>query len=126
MQVILRQLIDRLDAIAMHHDEVGDTVVREAMSDAVFRGFLRPVPEFSLPSGYAMLDPEGDRLVERALAEFLPAARRHAAESGADSFHDRLALFQDDDVRSTAGTYYDDYFGWADPKNYDAAGNWFG
>jgi hypothetical protein len=43
MQAILRRLLDRLDAIAEQHGEVGDTAVRDAMSDAVFDGFLRPV-----------------------------------------------------------------------------------
>ena len=42
---ILCRLLDRLDAIAERHDEVGDTDVREAMSAAVLDGFLRPVPD---------------------------------------------------------------------------------
>lgn len=44
MQAILRRLLDRLDAIAEQHEEVGDSDVREAMSAAVFHGFLRPAP----------------------------------------------------------------------------------
>lgn len=122
MQPILSRLLDRLDAIAEQHEEVGDTDVREAMSDAVFDGFLRPVPSFTLPERFAMFSEEGDRLISRALAEFLPAANGHAAAAGLVSFHDRLSAFQDGDLKSSAGSYYDDYFGWANPKDYDAEG----
>jgi hypothetical protein len=119
---ILRRLLDRLDAIAEQHEEVGDTDVREAMSDAVFDGFLRRVAGFELPERFAMFSKEGDRLVRQALAEFLPAANRHAGEAGLASFHERLTAFQDSAVQSAAGSYYDDYFGWANPKDYDAEG----
>ena len=122
MQAILRRLLDRLDSIAEQHDEVGDTDVREAMSAAVFNGFLRPIPGFVLPAQYTMFSDEGDRLVYQALAEFMPAANDHATASGLASFHERLSAFQDGEVRSRVGTYYDDYFGWANPADYDASG----
>jgi hypothetical protein len=86
MQAILRRLLDLLDAIAEQHGEVGDTAVREAMSEAVFDGFLRPVSAFALPDRYAMFSEEGDLLVKRALAEFLPAANHSAAEAGSQPF----------------------------------------
>jgi len=77
MQAILRRLLDRLDAIAEQHGEVGDTDFREAISDAVFDGFLRPVSAFALPDRYAMLSDEGDLLVKRALARSnFPLTRR--------------------------------------------------
>ncbi len=122
MRAILRRLLERLDAIAEQHEEVGDTDVREAMSAAVFDGFLRPVPSFELPDRYAMFSEEGDRLVKQALAEFLPAANQHAAEVGLTSFHERLATFQDVELQSAAGSFYDDYFGWANPMDYDVEG----
>ena len=122
MQAILRRLLDRLDAIAEQHGEVGDTAVREAMSGAVFDGFLRPVSAFALPDRYAMFSEEGDLLVKRALAEFLPAANHRAPEAGLSTFHERLSALQDVGVRSAGGSYYDDYLGWADPEDYDASG----
>jgi AcrR family transcriptional regulator len=122
MHAILRRLLDRLDAIAEQHEEVGDTDVREAMSVTVFDGFLRPVPGFELTDRYAMFSDEGDQLVHQALAEFLPAVNQHAAEAGLTSFHQRLSAFQDGELQSTAGSYFDDYFGWANPKDYDAEG----
>ena len=122
MQAVLRRLLDRLDAIAEQHDEVGDTDVREAMSEAVFDGFLRPVPTFALPDRFAMFSKEGDRLVKQALAEFLPAAIQSAEVSVLNSFHQRPSAFQDGDVQSDGGSYYDDYSGWANPEDYDASG----
>ena len=122
MQAILRRLLDRLDAIAEQHGEVGDTAVREAMSDAVFDGFLRPISAFALPDRYAMFSEEGDLLVKRALAEFLPAANHSAAKAGLSTFHERLSILQDVDVRSARGSYFDDYLGWANPEDYDASG----
>jgi hypothetical protein len=122
MQAILHRLLDRLDAIAEQHGEVGDTAVREAISDAVFDGFLRPDSALALPDRYAMFSNEGDLLVKRALAEFLPAANHSAAEAGLSTFYERLSALQDVDVRSAGGSYYDDYLGWADPEDYDASG----
>src|SRR5581483_11658054 len=116
MQAILRRLLDRLDAIAEEHEEVGDTDIREAMSAAVFDGVLRPVPGVELPDRYAMVSDYGDRLVLQALAEFLPAANQYVAEARLASFHQRLSAFQDGDLQSAAGSYYDDDFGWANPK----------
>jgi hypothetical protein len=124
MQPILRRLLDRLDVIAEQHGEVSDTAVRDAMSEAVFGGFLRPVSAFALADRYAMFSEEGDLLVKRALAEFLPAANHSAAEVGLSTFHERLSALQDVDVRSARGSYYDDYLGWANPEDYDASGAW--
>jgi hypothetical protein len=122
MQAILRRLLDRLDAIAEQHGEVSDTAVRYAMSDAVFDGFLRPISGFALPDRYAMFSDEGDLLVKRALAEFLPAANHRAAEAGLSTFHERLCALEDWDVLSAGGSYFDDYLGWAEPEDYDASG----
>jgi hypothetical protein len=122
MRELLRCLLDRLDSIAEQHEEVSDTDVREAMSAAVFDGFLRPVPGFELPEHYSMFSEEGDKLVKQALAEFVPSAIRCGVETGLISFHERLSAFQDGDVKSTAGCYFDDYFGWANPRDYDAEG----
>ena len=104
MKAILRQLLDRLDGIAEHHDEVGDTEVREAMSAAVSDGFIRPIATFTLPDRYAMFTEEGDRLVRQAIAEFLRAANQRATESGLGSCHARLSGFQDGRFRQKSPT----------------------
>ncbi len=56
MQTILRRLLDRLDAIAEQDDEFGGGNIFAAvgMTNAVFDGFLRPVPDFALPVQYCM------------------------------------------------------------------------
>ena len=122
MQAILLRLLDRLDAIGEQHGEVSDTAVRDYISAAVFDGFLRPVSGFALPDRYAMFSDEGNQLVKQALAEFLSATNHSAAEAGLSTFHERLSALQDVDVRSAGGSYFDDYFGWADPEDYDASG----
>jgi hypothetical protein len=122
IQAILRRLLDRFDAIAEQHGEVSDTAVRDVISEAVFDGFLRPSSGFALPDRYAMFSEEGDLLVKRALAEFLPAANHSAAKAGLSTFHERLSILQDVDVRSARGSYFDDYLGWVNPEDYDASG----
>jgi hypothetical protein len=57
------------------------------------------------------------------LAWFLPAATAAAAAEGLDTFHKRLAAFQNLEV--TVGpdhVCYNDFFGWADPQRYDESG----
>ena len=124
MEKVLAELLRRLAAIEDAHAEVGDTEVRERLDDAVHHGFLIPTPGYQLPDEFAMYSPEGDRAVRGALAWFLPAATAAAAAEGLDTFHKRLAAFQNLEV--TVGpdeVCYNDFFGWADPQRYDESGN---
>jgi hypothetical protein len=123
MKQLLRRLLNRLERVAESHPEVFDTDVREAMFGAVFDGFVRPRPGFALPDDYAMFSPEGNRAVRDALAEYVESANNDAAEAGLTGFHARLAAFQDGEVVSRGGSYYDDFFGWADPNQFDRDGN---
>jgi hypothetical protein len=126
MQVekVLAELLRRLVAIEDTHAEVGDTEVRERLDAAVHNGFLIPTLGYHLPDDFAMYSPVGDRAVRGALAWFLPAATAAAAAEGLDTFHKRLAAFQNLEV--TVGpdqVCYNDFFGWADPQRYDESGN---
>ena len=123
MKKLLRQLLNRLERIGETHEEVFDTDVREAMAEAVFRGFIKPERGFALPDDFAMFQPEGNRAVREALVEYITAANARAAGLGLTAFADRLAAFQDGSVESKAGSYYDDFFGWADPDQFDEQGN---
>jgi hypothetical protein len=123
MERVLAELLARLLAVAQAHPELEDTQVRERLDDAVHHGFLIPTPGYQLPNAFAMYSAEGDRAVRDALAWFLGAARAAAADEELDTFHKRLAAFQNSDV--TVGPQqvgYNDYFGWADPKPYDESG----
>jgi hypothetical protein len=39
------------------------------------------------------------------------------------SFHDRLSAFQNSKVKSDGGDYFDDLFGYSDPKAFNAEGD---
>jgi hypothetical protein len=91
------------------------------MGDDILRGFLRCEPGFT-PSGEYGLDPEANRLVARAIARFVEAARKAAESEGLTTFHQRLAAFQNNAVRTEDGSDYNDFFGYVDGAWYDASG----
>jgi hypothetical protein len=123
MKQLLRRLLNRLERVGEAHPEIFDTDVREAMGGAVFDGFVRPRTGFLLPDDFAMFSPEGNLAVREALAEFIESANLDAAGTGLSGFNARLAAFQDGKVVSRGGNYYDDFFGWADPDQFDRDGN---
>jgi hypothetical protein len=124
MEKVLAGLVKRLVAIAKAHGEVQDTEVRERLDDAVHHGFLIPTPGYRLPESFGLYTPEGNRAVRDALAWFIPAAIAAAEAEGLDTFHKRLAAFQNLAVRvGPKQKCYNDFFGYADPRRYDATGN---
>jgi hypothetical protein len=122
MEKALRQFLARLEAIDEDHDGLGDTNVRDHMRDDILRGFLRLEPGFE-PAGEYDLDPEANRLVSRAIARFVEAARIAAAGAGITTFHGRLAAFQNPAVRTEEGSDYNDFFGVIDGGRFDAVEN---
>ncbi|MCI4569030.1 hypothetical protein [Lysobacter sp. CFH 32150] len=114
MKNALKKLIDDLDAVAVEHEEVSDTDVREQMYDAVHKSFIAPRPGFSLPESFGMFSDEGDRKVLIAIREFLAAPGLAAAAAALKTPEARLDAFQDIDVQSDAGNAYDWYFGYSD------------
>jgi hypothetical protein len=120
---VLLELLHRLEAVGDAHGELFDSDVREAMDDAVHYGFIKPKPGYTLPAEFAMFTPEGDRAVCEVLAWFLPVAREAAERAGLDTFHKRLGAFQKLEVRTARQKDYNAFFGWADPKQFDEAGN---
>jgi hypothetical protein len=123
MEAVLLELFRRLEAIEAEHGEVTDTEVRDAMTRAVFDGFLKPVPDHRLPDNFKMFTKTGNKLVRAALAWFLPAARKAAEQDELKTFHQRLAAFQNLEVCTEATTCYNDFFGWWNPEHFDEEGN---
>jgi hypothetical protein len=124
MEKVLAELLERLVVIAQTHPEVEGEAVEERFDDAVHHGFLIPTPGYRLPDTFDMDSPEGDRAVREVWEWFLPAATAAAASEGLDTFHKRLAAFQNLDV--TVGPQrmcYNDFFGWTNPERYDEYGN---
>jgi hypothetical protein len=120
---VLLELLHRLEAIGNSHEELFDSAVREAMDDVVTYGFLKPKSDFVLPTAFAMFSAEADQQIADAFAWFLPAADEAAKLDALDTFQKRLSAFQNLEVRTEQKNDYNDFFGWANPKDYDEAGN---
>lgn len=132
MEGILLQLLNNLEAIAHDYDGIYDTVSREAMREAVFHGFLRSVPDYTIPSDFGLLERQGTQVVlsergnlrvREALVGYIQAANTKANELGL-TFQGRLAAFQNSEVVTEDGSTYDDFFGEADPSWFSESGEW--
>ena len=106
MNIALKNLLDRFDAIRTGHPELREPEVRTALVSAIYHGFILRVPGYALPESLGMTSAEGDAAVRIALAEFLDAS----AAPGARNPQQRLSAFQDATVESDAGHCYADYF----------------
>ena len=123
MTELLRQLLNRLEAIGATNDEIYDTECRVRMGDAIFDGFIRPVANFNLPVDFGLRGTSANDAVRVALAEYIDKASWLAPTVGASTFHERLNAFQDGAVKSDVeGTYFDDFFGFSKPDAFDEAG----
>ncbi len=114
MEQLLRSLLDDLEAVEAEYPEVGDTNVRELMRDAIHDGFISPKAGFRLGEAFAMFTPEGNRKVREALRRFLDRVAAIAVQEGLDTPVARLEAFQNSEVQSSGGHYYDDYFGYCE------------
>ena len=122
MEQLLLELLIRLEAVGERDESLFDTVVRERMGDPIFYGFIKPEPGYVLPDEYGMPDEE-NRLIKAALGAYIEGARSLAPALGLESFHERLAAFQNLAVRTEQKNDYDDFFGWMNPDSFDEAGN---
>jgi hypothetical protein len=122
VEQLLLELLIRLEAVGERDESLYDTVVREKMGDPIFYGFIKPEPGYVLPDDYAMPDEE-NRLIKVALKAYIEGARALATALGLNSFHKRLASFQNLAVRTEQKNDYDDFFGWMNPDLFDEAGN---
>lgn len=125
MQLLLLQLLNCLEAIGERDESLFDTYVRERMGMAVFLGFIKAEEGYVLPDHYGMSD-EDNQEIKAALAAYIEGARELAPKLGINTFHKRLAAFQNDEVRTQDRERWNDYeefVGWADPKLFDQNGN---
>lgn len=113
MERLLQALLEDLDAVMEEHEEIGDTEVSIQMTKAVHDGFISPKPGFVLPRAFQMCSAAGNRNVRAALKRFLTKAARVAAAEGLDTPEARLAAFQNMEVLSEGGSYYNDFFGYS-------------
>jgi hypothetical protein len=111
----LQELLDNLDKIDDKHQELQDTAVREELHQAVIDHFVYASPgdDFPLSGDYAMFTDEGNEEIYTALGQFLNHLEVRTALTQMTP-QERLDAFQDDDVESSNGSTYDNYFGWAE------------
>src|SRR5689334_17378121 len=118
MEQLLLELLARLEAAGERVESLFDTVVREKMGDPIFCGFIKPEPGCALPDEYGMPEEE-NRRIKSALGSYIDGATALARELGLESFHQRLAAFQNLAVRTEQKNDYD-FFGWMNPDLFDA------
>ena len=123
MEQLLLDLLYRLETIGDRDKSLYDTVVREKMGNAVFFGFVKPQPGFVLPDEYGMSEVE-NRAIKAAIGAYIEGTRSLATSAGLETFHKRLAAFQNSAIRTTGQkNNYDDFFGWSNPELFDEGGN---
>lgn len=106
----LKQLLTALDAIFDRHEEVGDTAVRERMTDAIYFGFIQLRRQYKLPGKFGMFSDRGNQLVRSAIEKFLAHPEIVDAGKTLKTPGERIAAFRDNDVKSAEGNTFDEYF----------------
>jgi hypothetical protein len=122
MQALLLELLIGLEQIGNDHEDLFDSEVRERIGNAVMDGFVRCLPDFVLRSDLGLFQPDADTAVRDLIVRYTDDANALAADTGIVAFHDRLAAFQDPDVRTPEGNDYDEFFGHSPPDGYDEDG----
>src|SRR5262245_42846438 len=114
MKNALKELLNALDKLlADGHEEISDTVVREALHGVVFRALVQRDANEELPSEFGMFTPGGNKRLRVVLSKFLDHPEVAKAKK-LPTRQARLSAFQDDEVESDEGNSYDDYFGYND------------
>ena len=112
--LLLTQLLDRLDAIGEEYEEIGDSAVRDQISAVIHHRFILLKENYPIPDSLGMFSETANRLAKEALLGFLKTAPTTAAAQGFESADSRLSAFQNENVASGDGSYYDDYFGYTE------------
>ena len=124
MEALLLELLHRLEAIGVEHEELFDDRAEEARSEVLFHGFLKLQADEPFPESFGMSTKEGDRLVRDVLGWFLPRARQAAQQEGLDTFHKRFAALRNKHIHTEEWSDTADFFGWWwDASDFDEHGN---
>lgn len=122
VEQLLLNLMCQLEAVGNRDESLYDTVVREKMGDPIFYMFIKPKPDYIMPDDYGMSEEE-NQVIKAAIQKYIKGALVLATALGLDTFHKRLAAFQNGKVRTEQKNDYDDFFGWSNPELFDEAGN---
>ena len=122
MEQLLLELLLKLEPI-WAYEPFNDRVSGGKMLASVFGLFIRPEPGYELPHDFG-LSAEENRIIRDALQAYTEAARALAPALGINTFHKRLAAFQNDAVvTQREKLHYADIFGHTPPKQFDEEGN---
>lgn len=123
MDEILLALLHKLNQVAETNEEIFDSECREAVGIAIMEGFVRNLPDYSIPHDLGLATDDANRAVYAAIDEYIRSAKAKAISEGMDRFHDRLAAFQNRAVTFKPGNDYEEFFGHTPPEFYDDGGN---
>jgi hypothetical protein len=123
MPELLLELLQELESIGIDNKEIYDSVYREEMGAPIWCLFIRPVDEYEWPDDFGLYSDIGNRRVKQALQVYVENANIIMPNS-LTTFHQRLAAFQDENVKTeNISVYFDDFFGWANPDKFNRDGS---
>lgn len=123
LENVLLRLLEKLESIGQHHGELYDSEVRERMGTAIMEGFVRGRNEYRIADDLGMFSEEANHAVRSSIQGYLDEANSEAATLGMTKFHDRLAAFQNDVVRTKKDKNdFDEFFGTTPPEFYNEFG----
>jgi len=111
MRELLVGFLDVLEAIAIDHEELYDTDVRERLAEVIERALVMNSDPAEVPEELGMFTDDGNRRVSAALAMYLASARGQANALGLDAPARRAAVW-DAHAASSNGTPVDEFLGW--------------
>ena len=119
MDTLLKNLLNALSAIGITHKEIFDTECRNRMGDAILDGFIRRLPAFVLDNDFGLFSTDSNEAVREALLTFINDANNHTQINNIYNVKQGLNLFQNEDINSDNNDYYDAFFGYIKPKEFD-------
>jgi hypothetical protein len=126
-KALLLNLLEDLEAIGKENEEIYDTVCRHKMSNPIHYLFLIPDFNYKISDDFGLYSSSANEAVKQAIENYVIRASRIASINNM-TFHERLAVFQDEDVVTGSKLHngFDDFFGWANPEEFDDSGKWMG
>lgn len=111
MELLLEALLNSLEEIGSNHSELYDTMVRECIATALYRGVVLQVPNFQLRDSFGLYSDEANLKVKEALEAFITGAHSDANAMNVDEEAERVKLVWNYEIQSTNGRRADDFFG---------------
>ena len=99
MEQLLLEMLRQLEAVADRDQSIYDTAVRESLGEPIFHLFIKPGNSYAMPDDFGM-SVENDRAIKAALTIYIDSALAMAPSLGLDTFHKRLAAFQNHTLRA--------------------------